>query len=222
MAPEESERLRRSWDANASAWRDAVRERKIASRRAGTDAAVVDVIAGLQPRTVLDLGCGEGWLSRTLAARGIEVAGVDGSAALIDAAKELGGGAFHAASYESLARGEVLPGRTFDVAVANFAILDEDVAPILSAARRLLRDEGSLVIQTVHPAFAEPPYRSGWRTETFAAIEGDWSEPMPWYSRTLSSWVEALRAHGYRIDGLREPLGADGERPLSIIFICRR
>ena len=72
-------RLHLSWNANARAWTKAVREQLISSRRVVTDAAIVEVLVALQPRRVLDVGCGEGWLVRALNERGIEAFGVDGS-----------------------------------------------------------------------------------------------------------------------------------------------
>jgi 2-polyprenyl-3-methyl-5-hydroxy-6-metoxy-1,4-benzoquinol methylase len=90
----ETKRLRRSWIANATAWREAVREQRIESRRLVTDAAVVSAVLAESPRRVLDLGCGEGWLGRALSGHGIAVTGVDGSAPLIEAARSLGGATF--------------------------------------------------------------------------------------------------------------------------------
>jgi 2-polyprenyl-3-methyl-5-hydroxy-6-metoxy-1,4-benzoquinol methylase len=75
----ERDRLRRSWVANAPAWVDAVRGQRIESRCLVTDAAIVEAVLDQQPSTVLDLGCGEGWLARALASHGIEVTGVDAS-----------------------------------------------------------------------------------------------------------------------------------------------
>src|SRR5688572_31612845 len=158
------EQLERSWIANADTWRDAVREGRIVSRRVATDAAIIDAIASLQPKSVLDLGCGEGWLVRELASRGIRGCGVDGSRPLIEAAIEAGGGSFYALSYEELLNHDFAD--PFDVAVANFSILDEDISSILSSAARLISDEGALIIQTIHPAFGtgDGAYVSGWRT----------------------------------------------------------
>lgn len=42
---DEREQLRRSWDANAAAWRDAVRERRIASRRGLRWTIIITAIA---------------------------------------------------------------------------------------------------------------------------------------------------------------------------------
>jgi 2-polyprenyl-3-methyl-5-hydroxy-6-metoxy-1,4-benzoquinol methylase len=220
---DEKERLRRSWVANASAWTEVVREGRIESRRVATDAAIIDVVTSLRPGKVLDLGCGEGWLARALSSAGMEVWGVDASVPLVEAARGLGGGTFVAASYEQLAAGAVELPEAFDVAVANFAILEEDVSAMFTAALRLVRPDGALVIQTVHPAFAgDGPYVSGWRTETFAAFPGEWPESMPWYFRTLSDWVAVLGTHGWRLADVREPVDPRNGRALSILFICRR
>ena len=62
-----------SWHQNAQAWIDAVRHGAIESRRQVTDQAILLAILGRQPERVLDLGCGEGWLLRALAGRGIEL-----------------------------------------------------------------------------------------------------------------------------------------------------
>ena len=54
--------LAASWERNAANWTRVVREGLIPSRRAGTDAAILDAIAERAPRRLLDIGCGEGWL----------------------------------------------------------------------------------------------------------------------------------------------------------------
>lgn len=208
-----TDQLRRSWSANADAWSAAVREQKIESRRLATNAAIVETVLSRNPRNVLDLGCGEGWLTRELASRGIAATGVDASRELIDRARESGGGTFHAMAYDELAFDE-----TFDVVVANFSLLEETMP--LRAIRALLQPRGVLLIQTVHPVFSPAPYEDGWRVETFAAFEGDWPEPMPWYFRTLESWSRLLRDGGFVIAEVREPLHPERRQPLSLILIC--
>ena len=62
-----------AWHANAQAWERAVREGRIASRKLVTDQAIVEAVLSRSPRTVIDLGCGEGWLARALARAGVQV-----------------------------------------------------------------------------------------------------------------------------------------------------
>jgi 2-polyprenyl-3-methyl-5-hydroxy-6-metoxy-1,4-benzoquinol methylase len=219
---DETEQLRHSWNANADAWTRAVREQKIASRRLATDAAIVEVTLSLRPRSVLDLGCGEGWLTRRLHVEGVAATGIDASPTLIEKAREVGDGIFEVASYEDLQSDAARAAGPYDAIVANFSLLHQDVRGLLRSLGRRLTSSGSLVVQTVHPAFAGGDYVDGWRVETFATMDGDWPEPMPWYFRTLASWVSELALGGFTVAEIREPLHPEERRPLSIVFVCRR
>ena len=212
------DRLRQSWRANAEAWARAVRDEALPSRRAGTDAAVVEAVVRRLPPAgrVLDVGCGEGWLSRALAACGARVHGVDGSPELVGAAREAGG-SFEALSYEAAAADPDRLGGPYDVAVFNFALLGDDVGGVLRAAARQLAPGGRVVVQTVHPLAAGPPYAEGWREESFAAV-GDGFEPMPWWFRTFGGWVRVLDAAGLRLAEAAEPLDAETGEPLSLVL----
>lgn len=218
-ADETESRLQRSWRANAAAWTRAVREQRIPSRRAGTDAAVLDAVLASGARRILDVGCGEGWLARALAAHGREVVGIDASAELIAAANELGGARFHTLPYAELDAHATELGR-FDAAVCNFALLGEDLQEPFRALARMLQPGGRLIVQTVHPwtACGEAPYADGWRVETFAGFGEEFREPMPWYFRTLASWLAAIAAGGYVLERIDEPAGAETGRPLSLLL----
>lgn len=205
----ENERLRKSWIANANAWTEAVREQRIESRRLVTDAAILQAVLDRHPRSVLDLGCGEGWLARALASHGIDVTGIDASEPLIEAARERGGARFLVADYDSI------PRERFDVTVANFSLLDDRAADVLA------RLGGTVIVQTVHP-LAAGACEDGWRTETFAAFPGEWPESMPWYFRTRESWMRGFAEAGLEVEEIREPRHPERDVPASIIFIARR
>lgn len=234
-SPLPSERLRNSWDDNASAWTTAVREGRIPSRRAGTDAAIVAACNRYEAARVLDVGCGEGWLARALASPGRDVLGVDGSAGLIAAAtaaenalaRDPGTSAparFEVASYETIAASPGAASGPFDLVVCNFALLDEDLVPLLRALGRRLDERGTLLIQTVHSwmAMGDAPYGSGWREETFASFDVPFPAPMPWYYRTLGAWTEALQGAGLAVRRIEEPVHPETGRPLSLLLHCMR
>ena len=214
-----SRQLIDSWRANAPAWASAVRSGSIASRRLATDAAILRAVRERSPARVLDAGCGEGWLVRALAADGIQVTGMDASAPLIELARAEGGGEFILCSYAEAIEQPDRVGGPYDVVVLNFALFEESPAPLLGALGTRLLPGGVLLIQTIHPwsDAGRGRYVDGWRTETFSGMDG-FVESMPWYFRTMTSWLELLRESGYRLERLREPAHPDTGEPLSLLL----
>lgn len=213
--------LERSWIANAANWTRAVREGLIPSRKAGTDAAIVDAIVSRRPKRMLDVGCGEGWLVRAVTTQaGCDAVGIDGSADLVrDAAASDPARRYAVLSYGDLVAGRHNLGGGFDVVAFNYALLEEDITPLLKAARSLLAPRGAIIIQTLHPdAFAGA--EEGWRTEDFSAFQNQNWTPMPWYLRSLVSWREAIARAGLAIIETREPKAVPDGPPLSLLLVC--
>ena len=214
--------LLQSWHHNARSWIEAIRTGTLESRLKVTNQAIILAVLGRQPERVLDLGCGEGWLLRALTERGIEAVGVDGDATLVEAARAAGSSRVYLASYEELAQAKVDIGSDYNVICANFALLHQDIVPLLAAMNALLAPGGTLVIQTLHPwVMAADDYQDGWREETFTGFKGQW-QPMPWYLRTLSSWLNALDMAGFRLAGLQEPQHPQSAMPQSLLLVAER
>lgn len=208
-----------SWMKNAGPWTTAVREGQIESRRLITDQAIIEAITEYSPRTVLDVGCGEGWLCKRLFSLGIKAMGVDVVPELIARAQQSAGGSFKVLSYEALAAG-ALP-ENFDLLACNFSLLGkESVEGVIGAAPQLLRAGGTLVIQTLHPVAAcgPAPYQDGWRHGSWTGFDATFTDPAPWYFRTIESWTRLFKAHGLHLDNVREPINAKTGQPASIIF----
>lgn len=210
-----------AWHANAAPWTAAVRAGDIASRRLVTDGAIIDAVLSRTPRSVLDVGCGEGWLARALASHGVEVTGIDVVPALIEQARAAGGGRFSVASYEDLAAGRnhVM----VDAVVCNFSLIGRpSVDGLFASVRSLLQPGGSFIVQTLHPwsACGDLDYAEGWRDGSWAGFGPDFAQPAPWYFRTLQSWLALFTASGLYVRELREPLHPATNKPASIIFIA--
>jgi 2-polyprenyl-3-methyl-5-hydroxy-6-metoxy-1,4-benzoquinol methylase len=210
-----------SWRKNASPWTEAVRGNQIESRTLVTNRAIIEAVLTRAPRTVLDIGCGEGWLVRSLAEHGVRATGVDVVPELIEQATRAGGGEFRVASYEQIAAGEL--DIKVDVVVANFSLIGkESVESVVRRVPQLLADGGALVIQTLHPVVAGAglPYEDGWRDGSWAGFSDDFSDPAPWYFRTLESWKSLLTDAGFRTIEVREPSHPGTGQPASVIFIA--
>lgn len=223
MDPLSDEKVVDSWHTNATPWTSAVREQRIESRRLVTDRAIVDAVMSRKPESVLDLGCGEGWLVRALSAQGVQrVIGVDVVPSLVEQARAAGGGEFHVASYEAIARDELHV--TVDVAVANFALIGKEaVDALIRWTPSLLRSGGTLIVQTLHPVIAcgDLPYKDGWRTGSWTGFSDDFTDPAPWYFRTLESWVQLIVSSGLTLVEMREPIHPATSKPASVVFIAR-
>lgn len=213
-------RIIASWHANAPNWVVAVRDGQIESRRRVTDQAIIDAVLSREPRSVLDIGCGEGWLARALAARDIAVIGIDAVATLVDAARSAGGGDFRVMTYAQLGAGELAA--SVDTIVCNFALFgNASVRDLLETVPSLLNANGVFVIQTLHPVSAcgDQPYRDGWREGSWAGFDPAFTHPAPWYFRTLESWERLFAETGLRLLELREPVHPDSQQPASVIFM---
>ncbi|MEO8998935.1 MAG: methyltransferase domain-containing protein [Rhodanobacter sp.] len=211
-----------SWRRNAAPWTAAVRERQIESRRLVTDQAIIEATLSRSPRSVLDLGCGEGWLARALAVNGIRVIGIDAIPTLIEQARQAGGGDFRVMTYEDVVAGKL--SEPVDLVVCNFSLLgNESVAGLFRIFHTLLNPRGSLLVQTLHPraACGDHPCQDGWRAGSWEGFNADFDDPAPWYFRTLESWIRLFAEHGFQRLELREPRHPQTRQPASVIFMAQ-
>lgn len=208
------------WEANADYWVKIIRERRDRYRTELTDAAVLDAIGACEGLRVLDAGCGEGYLSRTLTGMGADVDGADACQSLIDAASShpspAGKARFTCATVDDLPFADA----TFDLAVCNhlFSHLP-DPTDALREIGRVLKPGGRLVLLTLHPCFYVEHSERGSAQSVPAAqyfssrgidqqflVDGlespaevtSWLRPLEFYAGTL-------RDTGFVIADLREP-----------------
>ncbi|WP_437881755.1 class I SAM-dependent methyltransferase [Pseudomonas sp. LRF_L74] len=210
------------WRDNAAPWTHAVRTHAIASRRLVTDRVILDTVLAQHPRHAIDLGCGEGWLTRALSAEGIDTLGIDAILSLVESARTAGGGRFIAMDYAEVSNGALH--ERADVVVCNFALLGgTSVDTLLRAVPALLEPGGALVVQTLHPfsACGDAPYVDGWREGSWQGCGEGFGKAAPWYFRTMQGWIGTLKQAGLRLaDMLEPPLPGTG-RPASLVLIAR-
>ncbi|NOK82997.1 MAG: class I SAM-dependent methyltransferase [Chloroflexi bacterium AL-W] len=222
MNPLNDQQIIDSWQKNAAPWTTAVRENHIESRTLVTNQAIVDAVLAIGPKTVLDIGCGEGWLARELATHSIRVLGLDVVSELVEQACKTGGGRFEVMSYEDLAAGKLT--ERFDAAVCNFSLLGkESVDGIFNIMPTLLHTGGYFIVQTIHPVMScgDQVYQDGWREGSWHGFSNDFTDPAPWYFRTIESWVRMFHEHHFHLTEIREPMNPYTGKPASIVLVGR-
>lgn len=218
--------LGEGWDRHAHEW--------IAWTRTGLDSYETfhrDVFIPLVPppgRLTVDVGCGEGRVSRDLRALGHRVLAVDMSAAMTRAAATHPAGPVPAIVADA-ARLPLATGAA-DCAVAFMSLHDIDHMPAaVREIARILTVGGHLVLAIVHPINSAGRFAGdkGDADRPFV-IDGSYLEPEQYVDtvdsdgltvtfhgehRPLQAYTEALADGGFVIERLREPTSPDPAKP---------
>ncbi|MGC2791202.1 MAG: methyltransferase domain-containing protein [Candidatus Sulfotelmatobacter sp.] len=158
-------------------------------------APVVELLAPKPGERILDLGCGDGVLTKKLVDLGCEVVAVDSSVPQIEAARKLGLNA-HAISGEDLPYSE-----EFDAVFSN-AVLHwiKRADPMIAGAYRSLKRGGRFVaecgghgcVHKIRTALVQALHRRG--------IDGE--ARVPWYFPTPGDYATRLERAGFRVDSI--------------------
>jgi SAM-dependent methyltransferase len=190
------------WAAQADAW--------AAWADGGHEDDVLPLFYGLLPdgaRRALDVGCGEGRVTRELRRRCHEALGIEVSARLVELAR-----ARDAEGDYRVAAAEQLPfaAASFDLVVAFNVLMNVDEpARALEEAARLLRPNGHLCLSVVHPIASA----GAWEGDAY--LIQDYLVARPHDVRVgelvfanmhypLETWSRWLEAAGFVIEMMRE------------------
>ncbi len=211
-----------SWKTNAAAWISIIKNHEIESRLQVTNHAILNTTVETKAITALDIGCGEGWLVRELEKQNIRTLGIDVTTELIDYAQQNSSGRYKVLAYENLSHDTL--NEKFDLIICNFSLLgDQSVNHLFKHAPTLLNKNGSFIIQTIHPIFdrSKNPYKDGWQKGSWKGFNNEFSNPAPWYFRTLETWKALFLNNGFTLKKIIEPINKKTLKPASVIFVGR-
>jgi trans-aconitate methyltransferase len=156
---------------------------------------VLQLLAAKPGERILDLGCGDGVLTKKLVDLGCEVVAVDSSVPQVEAAKKLGLNA-HAISGEDLPYKE-----EFDAVFSN-AVLHwiKRADPMIAGVYRSLKPGARFVaecgghgcVQKIRAALVQALDRRG--------VDGE--ARVPWYFPTPGDYATRLERAGFRVDSI--------------------
>ena len=204
-----NDQVRRVWDTNADHWDSKMGEGNEFHELLIKPAQLkfLDICEG---DSILDIACGNGQFSRTMAEFGANVLATDISPFMIrnaqkrtsDKIKNLSFRVLDATDHSALVK---LGERTFDSVVCTMALFDiSNVEPLIRSISDLIKPEGKFVFSILHPAFNSPPDMSMSERRIFS--EG----------RTINSY--SVNVSKYRSPAFYKSVAMDGQPELQLVF----
>lgn len=219
-----NEEIITSWKKNAEEWIKVIQDNSIPSRKF-TNKAILDVISELNGKKIVDIGCGEGWLTRAMESLGWTAIGLDATPSLIEEAKKRSSQTFEVFTFGDIIDGKGIPSAPFDGAVFNFCLYQKDeLKELISNTLQQLSKDGILLIQTLHPYFliqSDLPYKSQWLSDSWKGLPGNFTNGHSWYARTMEDWIYELNQIENSSFSIKEVLN-DQEKPISLILKINR
>ena len=207
------------WQANADFWIKIITENLDPFRLKLTNKAVLEYFKEKKNLSVLDAGCGEGYLCRQLAKSGHKTQGIDFNPKLIEAAlreenKKPLGVKYTVGDIKKLP----YKNSSFDAILSNHSINELDnPKKALFEFSRVLKRGGRLIMFFLHPCFDLNPndlkgifpqyyFQKVKITRDCYLVSGIRSPSAYSYLHlSLSEWLELIEKTGFSLEKIKEP-----------------
>ncbi len=187
MSDGELEEVRDFWNRIADDWRIQVGDDGDRNRILNSDPLLWEFAGDVSGLTVLDAGCGTGYLSKKLRDRGALVTGIDFSERMIEIARathpDIG---FRVDSCSEL---RTIGDEHFDIVIANYVLMD---VPDLGGTMKALTCYCWSFTYFEQRKCADPPW-------------GHFKSEFIWFHRPLSDYWKAFMAAGFAVVDFEEP-----------------
>jgi SAM-dependent methyltransferase len=176
--------------------------------------AMLSMLPSLEGLRILDAGCGSGWYSEQLLARGATVDAIDASAAMVDHARRRLG------SLPAEISRRVIVGQADLGGPLPFesSVFDGVVSPLvlhyladweqpLRELHRVLRPNGWLLFSTHHPAADAALFKpANYFATELVHDHWDWAGDVSFYRRSFTEIFRVLRETRFALTNFVEPL----------------
>jgi ubiquinone/menaquinone biosynthesis C-methylase UbiE len=220
MNRQKRDEIRDFWDSVAVDWDLQVGNDGDNNRRLNSDPVLWQLAGEVKGLSVLDAGCGTGYLSRQLKRKGALVTGVDISERMISIARNRSEDIDFLA--ESCAQLQGLTDASFDLLIANYVLMDvADLEGTLSSFYRVLKPGGAAVVVFSHPCFPQADadvnetdsvrINYQWNFNYFEShrrVDPPWGHfrsEFIWFHRPLSHYFKVFREMGFQVTDFEEP-----------------
>ena len=218
-----------AWEGMARWWDEKIGDNGDLWHRALIDPPLLKLLGSVKGRRVLDIACGNGYLSRRLARQGALVTAIDASATIIAIAQEYEVEEPLGITYynRDAACLDILEDESFDIALCNMGLMSvRDTERAIHETARVLKPKGRFIASISHPCF-DPIESALWVIERAYPTTTVWrkigryrevfSGWVLWrtgkdgvtktreYHRPLSWYFRALKSAGFVVTALEEP-----------------
>ena len=205
-----------AWSAYSREMIEAIGDEGDAARRYILNPVLFALVGDIAGRTILDAGCGTGYLCRLFAKQGAQVTGVEPAASLFAYAVEREQTERLGIDYiqEDLSV-LTLDHMAFDIVVANMVFMDiPDYQSAIQHCINVLKPGGHFIFSLLHPCFDEvnrPDFEKGYRTKGYIRVDEYLREFMVqqivgyYIHRPLSAYLNLVIDAGCTIRQVIEP-----------------
>lgn len=210
------------WEKFALQYNKAVGDLGDVSHNKIINPIVLELAGDLNEKTVLDAGCGNGYLSNLLAKTAKKVVGVDFTEELIRVAKNRYQGDNTEFVVGDLEKLDFLNNGFFDVVICNMVLMDvENLSKVVGELSRVMKKYGILVASIIHPCFENPPNTYSLKNKNGDKIGRvvanyfktglviDKTADYQHFHYTISDYLNSFSKVGLYLDRLVEPNGAE-------------